>query len=364
MLNEKQGSILPKKLLWRLALTNVIIIALFVGLSGLAVYQTACFLVGDLAPLHRSAPSSFNAQLFRYLIIFSIIAIVLGSLVHIYVTKALIRPLQKLIDSTVAMKSGKYPEPIASQSADEIGQLTNHFNELVAEIKANETERDKLLADLSHELRTPLANLNGYLSALKDGVIEGDEQLYESLHSELQRITEMMEQLDRLKEWGMLTDRYLIDKETVAMEQLLERNIQMFHLTLEDNNIPLQTDMEHAFLQINAEGINQVISNVLENAIQYYEGTDPVVVQGRLKDKYYEINVIGEGSPIAREDEQYIFERFYRVDPSRTRTSGGSGLGLAISKEIVEQHGGEMTLTTDGKVHQFKIILPYDAGSF
>jgi len=359
-LNKKQESILPKKLLWRLALTNVIIIALFVGLSGWAIYQTACFLVGDLSLLHRSAPGSFNVQLFRYLIIFSIIAIVLGSLIHIYVTKALIRPLQKLIDSTVTMKSGTYPAPIASQSTDEIGQLTNHFNELVAEIKANETERDKLLADLSHELRTPLANLNGYLSALKDGVIEGDKQLYESLHSELQRITEMMDQLDRLKEWGMLADRYLIDKESVAIDQLLAQNIQMFQLTMEENNIPLQTNFEHAFLQINAEGINQVISNVLENAIQYYEGTDPIVVQGSLADNHYEIDVIGEGSPITNEDEQYIFERFYRVDPSRTRTSGGSGLGLAISKEIVEQHEGRITLITDGNVHQFKITLPYD----
>lgn len=358
MLFKKQASILPKKLLWRLTLTNMVIIALFVGLSAWAVYQTACFLVGDLSDLKNSVPATFNVQLFRYLIMFSLLAIIFGSSLHLYVTKALIGPLQKLIDSTVRMKRGQYPEKIETNSNDEIGQLTNHFNELIAEIKENETERDRLLADLSHEIRTPLANLNGYLSALKEGVIEGDKQLYEALHHELKRIIEMMDQLDHLKEWGMLAENDDIKKEYVAIDELLTQTIQIFQLKLEEKAIPLQTELETASLLINREGINQVISNLIENAIQYYEGSGPLFIRGRVKDGYYEIDIIAEGRLIDKEDEKHIFERFYRADPSRSRNSGGSGLGLAISKDIVKQHDGTIKLITDGNLHQFKIKLP------
>src|SRR5699024_12603776 len=131
-----------------------------------------------------------------------------------------------------------------------------------------------------------------------EGVSEGDEKLYASLHNELRRITEMMDQLDRLKEWGMSADKYMIAKEAVHIDKLLKQNIQMFQLMMEENNIPLTMNIEHALLQLNEEGMNQVISNLLENAIQYYQGHDPIVVQGSLTDNHYEITVIGEGSLI------------------------------------------------------------------
>src|SRR5699024_10312983 len=126
----------------------------------------------------------FDSTLYYYLWIFSFIAIIIGSIIHYYLTKKTIRPLKRLTESTKSMKEGNYPKPLEVTTNDEIGQLTSHFNGLIQQLKNNHEHRQKLVTDLSHELRTPLSNLNGYLYALKNGVIEGEEELYESLYEE------------------------------------------------------------------------------------------------------------------------------------------------------------------------------------
>src|SRR5699024_2559244 len=143
----------------------------------------------------------FDTTLFQYILIFSISAIVASSLVHFYVTKKLINPLQELINSTIRMKKGGYPTPLSSSSTDEIGQLTTHFTDLSEQLKTNQQNRKKLLSYILHEHRTPLSNLNGYMRALKNCVISGDNKLYEALHGELNQITQTVNQLDQLKVW-------------------------------------------------------------------------------------------------------------------------------------------------------------------
>src|SRR5699024_4576461 len=114
-------------------------------------------------------------------------------LLQYYVTKKLVNPVQKLIESTKQMREGEYPDPVSVSARGEIGELAGHFNGLVAQLKSNDEDRNKLVSDLSHELRTPLTNLNGYLKALRDGDIQGDEELYDALLNESKRLTEMTE---------------------------------------------------------------------------------------------------------------------------------------------------------------------------
>src|SRR5699024_11504613 len=114
-----------------------------------------------------------------YIIKFNIKEKFSSNVIHYNETKKLINTMKKLINSTIQMKKGDYPTPISSSSTDEIEQLTTHFNDLVQQLKTNQENRKKLVSDISHELRTPLSNLNGYMSALKNGVITGDKKLYE-----------------------------------------------------------------------------------------------------------------------------------------------------------------------------------------
>lgn len=349
---------LPKRLLWRLTLTNTVIIGFFIVLSGLAIYSTACMLADGMGALKSANQAKFNATLYQYLWIFSISAIVIGSFVHFYLTKVLINPLRDLIDSTRRMKEGQYPEPIEEPSADEIGQLIVHFNDLVQQLKANQEHRQKLVSDLSHEFRTPLSNLNGYLSALKNGVMTGDETLYQSLHMEVERLIQMMDQLDQLKEWDYVKEQTFAEKESIRMDELANQSIEMFRWTMQRSGIEWEVELDTGTVSANKKAISQVLSNLLDNAIRYYSGEASIFIKGEIRHSEYMMLVTGPGNTIPESEQAYLFDRFYRADPSRTRETGGTGLGLAISREIIEHHNGEIGMFSDDHLHTFWFTLP------
>src|SRR5699024_10562967 len=216
----------PKRFLWRLTLLNIIIISSFIVLSSWAIYHTACFLVDGMGTRNGWSQELFNSTLFNYLLIFSVITILAGSLVHFYLTKKLTRPLRELIESTKSMKHGHYPQPIEVRSEDEIGELIDHFNGLAQQLINTQQNREKLISDLSHEFRTPLSNLEGYLNALKNGVIEGDQKLYHSLLNESKRLTQMLEQLELLKEWIDFTKQSSFEKESVDIHLLITQAVK------------------------------------------------------------------------------------------------------------------------------------------
>ncbi|GGN62482.1 hypothetical protein GCM10007971_28440 [Oceanobacillus indicireducens] len=304
--------------------------------------------------------AQFNKTLYYYLWIFSLLAIIIGSIAHFYLTKRLIHPLKRLIESTNSMKKGDYPEPIEVTTSDEIGQLTRNFNGLVHQLKKNHEQRQKLVLDLSHEVRTPLANLSGYLYALKNGVIEGDPALYESLYKESERLTKMITQLETLKEWDYISEQLFFKKENADLAKLLKETVSMFDWQLQDKNIPLEIDVECAELSVDREGILQVFRNLIDNAIRYYSGSGTIMIKGeRLANDYY-IGITGPSHPIPSDAGEKLFERFYRVDPSRSRGTGGSGLGLSITKEIIERHNGDIGWKEGKNKNTFWLTLPLE----
>ncbi|UOQ94726.1 ATP-binding protein [Halobacillus shinanisalinarum] len=349
---------LPKQFLWRLTLLNIAVISAFIVLSSWAIYNTACFLVDGMATMNEYKQSQFNSTLSHYLWIFSLIAIVSGSMIHFYLTKKLIRPLRELIESTKSMKRGHYPSPIESKSEDETGQLIVQFNGLVQQLQNNQQHRQKLVSDLSHEFRTPLSNLNGYLSALKNGVIEGDQHLYQSLYEESKRLTKMLEQLEQLKEWDYVSAQTFSKKEAVDMALLIDQSVEMFRWSLKTARISVDVQADHEMVSVYNEGIPQVVSNLLDNAIRYYWGTGPILIKGESLESEYKVSVTGPGQPIPTVKQEKIFERFYRIDSSRNRETGGTGLGLAITKEIVEHHNGRVGIRSQGNHHTFWFTLP------
>lgn len=349
---------LPKQLLWRLTITNTIVIGVFIALSSFAIYNTACVLADGMGTMKSANQDSFDATLYQYLWIFSIAAIVTGSFVHFYLTKVLIHPLRALIESTRRMKKGQYPEPIEEPSADEIGQLIKHFNDLVQQLKTNQEHRQKLVTDLSHEIRTPLSNLNGYLSALKNGVVTGDTALYQSLHAEVERLVQMMDQLDQLKEWDYVKEQTFAEKEPIRMDELATQSMEIFRWTMQREGIQWEIGMSPGTVSADKQAISQVLSNLLDNAIRYYYGQEAILIKGEARTSDYIVRVTGPGNAIPESKQPHLFERFYRADPSRARQTGGRGLGLAISKEIIEQHNGEIGMFSDDYLHTFWFTLP------
>lgn len=349
---------MPSGFLWRLTFLNTVVIIAATAISGWAIYNTACFLAAGVGNLDELRQQQFNSTLLRYLWIFMIMAVIAGSVFHFYLTNHLIQPIRSLIHSTKQLKRGHYPEPIHVNKQDEIGQLVVQYNGLIEQLRTSEQQRKKLVTDLSHEIRTPLSNLNGYLHALKDGDIVSDEKLFISLHKESQRLTQMIEQLDQLKEWDYISVQTVSRGEMIQMTDLLEQCVAMFKWTLKQNEIPIHVEMEACEIEIHVEGIQQVISNLLDNAIRYYDGQGPIIIKGAKINNEYRIAVTGPGRPVPMEEKDNIFKRFYRLDSSRSRDTGGSGLGLAITKEIVERHHGEIGIETNASGNEFWFKLP------
>lgn len=349
---------LPKQFLWRLTLLNIVVVASFIVFSSVAIYNTACFLVDGMGTMNEQKQNQFNSTLFNYLWIFSLTAIVIGSVIHFYLTKKLIHPLRRLIESTKSMKQGQYPSPIEVTTEDETGQLIGHFNELILQLKNNHEHRQKLVSDLSHEFRTPLSNLNGYLNALKDGVIEGDSKLYQSLYAESRHLITMVEQLDQLKEWDYVAHQQLSEKSLMDMSMLIEQSVEMFRWSLEEAGIAIKVEADHGQVNVYNGGIPQVVSNLIDNAIRYYQGDDPIRIKGGKIESEYRFSITGPSQFIPLEDYDKIFGRFYRIDASRNRETGGTGLGLAISKEIIEHHHGNVGIISRGNYNTFWFTLP------
>jgi len=348
----------PKQFIVRLTFINILVITALVSVSGWAIYNTACVLADGLVTMTNEKQNLFEKTLLQYLLFFSISTIIFGSFAHYYLTKKLIHPLQKIIFSMKKMKQGEYPSRIKVKEKGEIGELISHFNDLVQQLKSNEEQRQKLVSDLSHEFRTPLSNLNGYLKSLQSGVIDGDKKLYQSLYEETNRLIHLVEQMELLKEWDRVSSQTFMEKSQVQIKTLVEKSIEMFKWTLLETNIKVNVDIEPSMLTVNSEALIQVISNLMDNAINYYEGTGPIIIKGTNLKTEYILTITGPGKRITEHDRQRIFERFYRTDHSRSRDSGGTGLGLAISKEIIEQHKGKIDVSSKNNVHTFWITLP------
>lgn len=326
-------------------------------MSGLAIYQTACYLVNDIAA-EGLQQDQFRATLFDYLLLFSLIAVVIGSILHFYLTRKLIRPLRDLTQSTEKIKEGLYPEPIPIHRKDELGEFIAIFNQLVEQLKINEQQRQRMVSDLSHEFRTPLSNLNGYLGALKSGVIEGDPKLYQSLLNESKRVTKLVEQMEQLKQWDVESKHAVFEKEYINIAVLVEQSVEMFRWLLNEKDIGLEIQTDNQEVEVNINGISQVISNLMDNAIRYYKGKNPIIIQGESVDNEYKVSISGEGQYIPQQEQEKVFNRLHRIDHSRSRQLGGNGLGLAISREIIERHNGKIGLTSNGHYHTFWFTVP------
>ena len=353
-------AIVPKGFLWRLTSVNIIVVAGTIVLSGLAIYHTACFLVDGIGNFSVTRQQQFNTTLFQYVFLFAIIAVFISSIIHFYLTKKLIDPVNKLIESTKILNQGSYPERLPVSSKDEIGQLTTQYNELIQQLQENEQYRKKLVADISHELRTPIANVTGYLHALKSGDIEANPQLFEALHGQAVQLSLLMEQMDSLTVWKRIGNEKFMLKKEVQIKSVIEESVQMFTWKLAEKDLNVTINVEEAVVFIHKEGIRQVLNNLIDNAIRYYKGNGPIIIQGIKRVNDYHFIVENPGDEIEKEQQDQLFNRFYRVEKSRNRETGGTGLGLAIAKEIIENHGGQMEVRSECGNNTFSFTIPIE----
>jgi histidine kinase len=222
-----------------------------------------------------------------------------------------------------------------------------------------EEQRIALIGNVSHELRTPLTGLNGYLEGLMDGVFPADDETFALMDHEIRRLRRLVNDLQSLSrvESGQIS-LHLADFD---MKPEIERVAAQLRPQAEAQNLTILCDSaESVAVHADIDRVAQVLTNLLGNAIRYTPEGGTITVSLRAKQSVAQVDVIDTGMGIPADALPYIFERFYRVDASRTRQSGGSGIGLTISRYLVWAMGGELTAVSEGtgKGSTFSFTLP------
>ncbi|SMG58406.1 sensor histidine kinase [Paenibacillus aquistagni] len=271
------------------------------------------------------------------------------------------RPLLQMQQATKKIASGELETRVHVNSKDEVGYLAEAINDLGVELKRYRDNRQEFFANISHELRTPITYLKGYAKVLQDGMVDSEEEqqrYLEIIHQEALRIEHLVNDLFDLAkmEEGQI-DLY---KEWVNLEELLEEAMRRVELSAKDKGIALHLKVQADLPLVYADGmrLEQIVMNLLENAIRYTERGE-IELSISHDDDEVAVRVKDSGIGIPQEELEEIFERFHRVEKSRSREHGGSGLGLSIVKKLVDLHDATIQVqSTLGIGTTFIVRLP------
>jgi len=254
-----------------------------------------------------------------------------------------VKPIRSLKHSTQRLASGEFNTRNPHQSNDELGELSRDFNLLAKTLEDNEVTRKRWIADISHELRTPLAILRGEIEAIMDKVREPDPKSIASLHQEVLQLTRLVDDLYELSVSDLGALKYRMTDADITNE--LASTLSSYQSKFDEKNIKVTTNYPANIKHIirgDSERLHQLFTNLLENSLRYTDDNGTLEIAVLQKDHHLNITFNDSAPAVATADLPRLFERLYRVDPSRNRSMGGAGLGLAIAKNIIDAHQGEV----------------------
>ncbi|OQB24748.1 MAG: Signal transduction histidine-protein kinase BaeS [Firmicutes bacterium ADurb.Bin182] len=272
--------------------------------------------------------------------------------------RRLTTPIGHVIKAAKKIAKGEYADRIREKSGTvEISELTGSINLLAESLERQEIIRKRLTGDIAHELRTPLATLQSHLEAMIDGVWEPDKERLASLHEETLRLNKLTYDLEKLARYD--SEKMILEKKGFDLAQLIKRIVTNFQSVFLADGISLKYFTEPLEITADEDKISQVLVNLIANAQKFTGRGGEVKITLTKKEETAEVSVSDTGQGISEKDLPYIFERFYRADPSRSRTTGRSGIGLAIAKAIVLAHKGSITVKSEeGRGTVFTVELP------
>ena len=246
----------------------------------------------------------------------------------------------------------------------EVEKKLNHFkteaikNERLA--RENEQKKDELIVYLAHDIKTPLTSMIGYLSLLseiKDMPQEQRNRYIDIALDKSYRLEDLINELFDVARFN--SEKIVLEKEEINLNLMLEQIADDFYPTLKEMNKKINfTSDEKTILYADPDKLSRVFNNLIKNAVNYSKENTDIDISIINKENQVTVNITNKGKQIPKEKLDKIFEKFYRLDSSRTSKTGGSGLGLAIAKEIVELHGGKIYAESDMKETTFSVILP------
>jgi two-component system sensor histidine kinase BaeS len=314
-----------------------------------------------VAPIARDVltgeDKSLHHRLNRLHLLAGALALALGLLAAGVMAPALARPLRRLTAAARRIQTGDLETRVAPAGAPELRELGHAFNRLAETLEQEERIRRDAAADVAHELRTPLAGIVSRIEAAQDGVLLDEHHNLDAMHTEALRLTRLVEDLGKLAEAQQpgLTLR----KESLDLRELVHARACVYTDYLQAKDIVLDEQLSPASAYGDRGRIDQIVDNLLSNALRYTDAGGTVTVALAQHDGEALLEVADTGIGIKGEDLPYIFARFWRGEPSRARRTGGAGIGLAIVRELVRAHDGRIDVESKpGQGSRFRVTLP------
>ncbi len=303
--------------------------------------------------------SNLQSSFQQSLLVAGIASGLAGLLIVTLFTQQALAPIRGLTAAASRLGTGDLSHRVPESGSDDIGELAKTFNTMASDLELAREQSRQLTADVAHELRTPLTNIQGYLEAIKDGVVEPNEDTIETLHSQTVHLANLVEDLRivAIADAGAL----VLNKSFDSPIRVIEDAVSNFAQRAREQGVALSVSKAGTdpLIEFDETRLRQIVTNLIENALIHTLKDGSVVVDISDSAEGLKMSVSDTGSGISSDDLPRIFDQFYRADPSRNRMTGGAGLGLTIVKRLVEAHGGTVTVASSpGEGTTFTVLLP------
>ena len=331
--------------------TEITLVSVLVAVIAVGVIAVGVLVVAQ-STFHRlmvqaGAPASeaqamFDHGVTPFFLAAVVVAILLSVLLAALFAARLSHPLRQMARAAERIADGDYEARVRRGGPDEMTSLADSFNKMAGALADQERARRDFIVNAAHELRTPLTNLQGYLEALRDGVIAPTPEQFGSLHEEAQRLVRLSRSLDALADDERRGSAAEACHE-FDLAQAVRSAYEVARQAFEAGDIAVELSLpERLRARADPDGVAQVMANLLQNASRYTPRGGRTSIRAESRRAFAVVTVTNSGGGIPSEDLPHIFERFYRVEKSRDASRGGAGIGLAIVKEIVEASGGKV----------------------
>lgn len=356
----------PDGIATRIVLASLVVVAIALAILGFGVLrigsETFMQLMQAVGETADAAATMFRSSVQEVIVVAVGVAAIAALAVGMLLARRIARPIERLAEAAQRTAEGDLRATAPVEGPAEVRALANAFNVMVDRLAEQDAVRREFVVNASHELRTPLTNLQGYLEALRDGVLPPDPATFDSLREEVDRLTRLAASLDALA--GADDQRPM--PEDVDLGGLVRSGLELAAPSLARRNVGVSSSIATGLVvHARADELAQVVSNLLQNAIRYTPSGGTVRVEV-ARDASGAAGASGEavvrvtntGSEIPAEDLPRVWERFFRVERSRDRATGGAGIGLAIVKRLVEEAGGRVGATSAAGTTTFWFSLP------
>ena len=311
---------------------------------------------GAMDAMHSELYDGFSRSLAQSLLVGLAVGIPLAVLVGFWVARRVIEPVSRVSSAARRIAAGAYSERLPNGDSDELGLLIEDFNRMAVALESVEARRIELIGTVAHELRTPLSGLQGYAEGLSDGLFD-PVQAAQAIHREVSRLKRLVNDLSEVSkvESGAVT----LHLEPFDLVPLVREVVERYEPMFLENGSTIQKifPAQPVTVRADRDRVTQIVINLLSNVLKHAAGSR-VDLAVQLQTNYVQLEVRDFGPGIAPEHLPHLFERFYRVDASRSSGTGGSGVGLTISSHLATAMGGRLEVTSDlGKGSSFKLTL-------